>query len=929
MKKNFCAPWLIFFFLQVSYQIQSQEIATDRIASKYSYAEKIYLQLSNSSYTTNNTIWFKAIVTDFVHLPTKTSGVLRVELIDFDKRIIDQKLLKIEYGIADGFFDLKEDLPPGRYMIRAYTDWNKNFEKEFISQIYIDVYAPKKVFKNEDPIRNVTLTETASKQFELSAKVYPNLLNPKYRGDLKMDIHTGSKTVSVAIKKDKDDGYSFQYLLPKEVIKARLELKLDTVKVKNNKIPSYSKTVVVDDHYLDLQFFPEGGKLVDGLTSIIGIKALNYNNKGKELTGYIVDQDDNIIVPFRTNTLGMGATYLTPSADKKYYGTIKNKAGIEFKYELPQVNQKGVVLKVKELHEYIVINISTTHSNHDMFHVQVQARGFIYKKGTLPLKKGVAHAVFEKRELPEGILHFKVLNKQDQTVCERLFFNFREDERINITVSPHLKYYSQRDKTVLNLATTDKNNKAIQANLSVLVVNKEQLGSINDTRNNILSYFLLHSELRGTIEKPSYYFNPENKSRKYDIDALLLTQGWRNYKYENSPSTIDFEIFPETSLSVLGTVRNLLRPKKPLRKPIEVTLMYGPLNVITQQVDSTGRFNFQIEDFYKENFKVVIQTKTKKEKKKSFIIDLEPYQKPKIDYLREENIQLLNTISAYGTTKSVSNQVEEDFKVAEGTIALDEVKLSGYKITPARQKMMDLHGPPDFVIENTELRTQAEKWHTGLYSLLQSKYPNEIDVSPYPLENPEYLKAEVIGREVTLVIVDGIPVRSHEYPFLEDLPIEEIKSFEILKRPESSRYYLGNVFRTTLDDNEEFISFAEPTFNSRIGFICIYTYAGKGFYGTRSTKGVRRGFVSGFAPKIEFYAPKYGTNDINDWTVPDLRSVVHWAPNIDTDAKGNAKVGFYNADKTGEMLVIVEGFTENGALGYYETTYTVDEKLEK
>jgi hypothetical protein len=47
----------------------------------------------------------------------------------------------------------------------------------------------------------------------------------------------------------------------------------------------------------------------------------------------------------------------------------------------------------------------------------------------------------------------------------------------------------------------------VEANLSLLVINKNQLGAMQKTRQNILSWFLLDSELRGEIENPGFYFN--------------------------------------------------------------------------------------------------------------------------------------------------------------------------------------------------------------------------------------------------------------------------------------------------------------------------------------------------------------------------------------------------------------------------------------
>ena len=295
-----------FFLLLFNQQISAQKRDVSSIGSRNAYAEKIYLQLSGSVFTTKNTIWYKAIVTDLAHLPTKLSAILYVELIDFDKKIIDKKKLKIENGSANGFFELNENLPSGRYLVRAYTEWNKNFENEFILQKYIDIINPKKAVEKEEAIRNITLTETASKQFELSAKAFPKVLNPKYTGKLIMYIYTDSKIDSIEVKKDKEDNYSFKYQLPKDVVKARMEMKLDSIKLRNNNlgyVKPFSKTVAVNKDFLDLQFFPEGGKLVDGLTSSLAFKALDYNNKGIAVLGNIVDQENNIVMPFQSNLL--------------------------------------------------------------------------------------------------------------------------------------------------------------------------------------------------------------------------------------------------------------------------------------------------------------------------------------------------------------------------------------------------------------------------------------------------------------------------------------------------------------------------------------------------------------------------------------------------------------------------------------------------
>jgi uncharacterized protein YfaS (alpha-2-macroglobulin family) len=102
---------------------------------KYTYGfepEKIYLQLDGKVYTTDKTIWFKAIVTNASdHNLTKLSGVLYVELIGPDEKIIEKKLIKLENGIGTGFFDLNQNYSAGTYLIRAYTEWDRNFGPVF------------------------------------------------------------------------------------------------------------------------------------------------------------------------------------------------------------------------------------------------------------------------------------------------------------------------------------------------------------------------------------------------------------------------------------------------------------------------------------------------------------------------------------------------------------------------------------------------------------------------------------------------------------------------------------------------------------------------------------------------------------------------------------------------------------------------------
>ena len=130
------AVFPLFFFYSI---FQSGPAYSQDSASSYSsIAEKVYLQLDNKVYTTNQSIWFKAIIANAAyHTPTELSSVLYAELIDANENIVERKLIKMEQGIGEGFFQLSPGYSHGIYQLRAYTEWNKNFGRNFLFEEYV------------------------------------------------------------------------------------------------------------------------------------------------------------------------------------------------------------------------------------------------------------------------------------------------------------------------------------------------------------------------------------------------------------------------------------------------------------------------------------------------------------------------------------------------------------------------------------------------------------------------------------------------------------------------------------------------------------------------------------------------------------------------------------------------------------------------
>jgi uncharacterized protein YfaS (alpha-2-macroglobulin family) len=51
--------------------------------------------------------------------------------------------------------------------------------------------------------------------------------------------------------------------------------------------------------------------------------------------------------------------------------------------------------------------------------------------------------------------------------------------------------------------------------------------------------------------------------------------------------------------------------------------------------------------------------------------------------------------------------------------------------------------------------------------------------------------------------------------------------------------------------------------------------------------------------------------------------LVHWVPSLGINQDGKASIQFYNPDVSGEYVIIVEGITQDGKIGYSEKNYTI------
>src|SRR5690606_22967992 len=264
---------------------------------------------------------------------------------------------------------------------------------------------------------------------------------------------------------------------------------------------------------------------------------------------------------------------------------------------------------------------------------------------------------------------------------------------------------------------------------------------------------------------------------------------WRNYKYNKSLYKLSFD--PERNLTISG--KAILTQGKRDDLKVDLTMVtYGKGEVLYMQpTDSLGHFKFNLDDEFGDNVKVLISAKQSgKRVGINFLIDEE--KSPPITFEQKTMEPQIQESNAVFVEKTVDKQkIENDFFSFGSNIALDEVVVTGRKLTPTQQKVIDRFGEPDRIVEGKELQEKEKEWHSGIYDILHFNFRDKVIIKSDSAGNQSIV---ALNGEPTLVVVDGIPVQLYEYSQLQNIPASEVTSIEVIELAKFFGNFCSQVF---------------------------------------------------------------------------------------------------------------------------------------
>jgi len=712
----------------------------------------------------------------------------------------------------------------------------------------------------------------------LSKVVYIDILdrnqNPVLRTKIAINESTGEASISIPssiltgnyllrgyTQWMKNFGAAFYYEEPITIVNTLRETGKTAITSKNK---SY-----------DIQFFPEGGTLLYGVNSVIAFKAIDQYETSVSCKGYILNQRNDTVVQFNSLKFGMGNFELTPKLGDQYIAHIQIGDSIIQK-PIPPVNNAGYVLKLTDNDDQ-KINITvhaTGNASNETINLFIHA-GQIYKNFLAhEMKNGEVIFTVDKNTLAEGISHFTIFNSKGKPVCERLYFR-KPQKKLAIDLSSNKIIAGKREKLSISLSTRNELLQLVAANLSMSVFLVDSLQSAN-SQTDILSYLLLSSDLKGSIESPAFYLNDDPNTEKERVIAtenLMLTQGWSRFRWEDIQTGTQkfFDYLPETEGPL---IRGKITQKKTgaaADKIMAYLSVPGTHFKFSTAISNTnGDITFNPGNYYSASKEIIVQTNN--EIDSNYRINItDPFSDKNSDTKVQPFYLPLITKNNL-ITRSFATQVEHSFdqKVPE-TINNDTINFYGNS--------------------DNSYQLDAYTRFTSMEEVMR-EYVSEVRVKQrggHFQFNIWNKKLKRFDEDEALLLMDGVPVFNTNKMIAFD-PLK-IKQLDVLSQTNITGGLVSH------------------------GILSYHSYQGDLANFPLDANALVLEYES-MQKHRDFYIPQYNSPERYQSRLPDMRNVLFWEPNIMTDKTGKKSLQFYTSDLPGNYAIIVQGISLDGTPGY-------------
>lgn len=654
---------------------------------------------------------------------------------------------------------------------------------------------------------------------------------------------------------------------------------------------------------IDFQFFPEGGQIVEGLDNKVAFKASDRVGHGVDVSGIILTNSGDTVIVFDSEHLGMGVFNFKAKPNETYIAKIKYRNIFEKEVPLPNIEKQGFVMGVEAVADKNLIRLYVGHNYNkpkESGNILVvgQSQGKISYVARTPISNKSMFVKIPKDKFPEGITQFTVFDETGRPRCERLVYIFKEDY-INVSITSDKRIYKPKEEVKLEIEAKDMDGEPVEGNFSVVVTDGKQV-LLSPNEENILSYLLLSSDVKGKVEQPDYYFSQTKPEVRRHMDILLMTQGWRRFKWDNIlKSDLSLpEFVAERGIGISGEITR--QNGKLFEKPVNLTFMMwqddGERSFGSGLAATDGTFSLQDLNFTGTS-KILIQAVAGKLNRntKIFINKAKPPRLERMPLPFNPITFDENDLADYLRRTQENLEIEKLIKARREQL-LQEVVVKAKREQERDNRVLYSHA------SNTLKITPDMNVSGNVLDLLRGRIPG-VQVMGNPMEPTVIIRgvSSLNGSSEPTFLLDGMIV---DKQMIINIPVFDVDRIDVLKGADAGIYGSrgGN------------------------GVISVLTKRGDSARHPWESSGIEVTEINGYAPVKEFYSPKYDGPTMEDFQVnnrPDYRSTIFWAPIVKTNGEGKATVSFFNSNAETDVNIKLEGMALLGMPVRAKSSYSV------
>ncbi len=905
MKRFFRAIWLLAVVLApLSLSAQSLDKAnsvpmnfssfvTNSFINYYTTGgmqEKLYLVTDKPFYSAGDTIYFSAFLVNSIYFNRSTdSKFIYVELIDATGNVTHRLRVMGSDGRFHNAIPLSTKTTSGKYTLRAYSKWQTNSDNEllFTRQLEIGNYIDDAVHTN------IKYEFDNSGKVVASVEVTNNLFNPIQNNEIEYSLSINGRTTRHMTKTDNNGFFRFSFRpSPNMADYIRMNINANGRKLDRKvQLPSFE-----DD--FSAKFLPEGGNLVAGIEQVVAFKAIGIDGRAVDVEGKIQTKSGVEVAQIKSEHDGMGKFSLTAQVGEVYIATLSTKDGVTRSFTLPTAVASGCVISMKpDTADRLLLQVFTTpdYPRHNLVAV-VQSRGIVNY-----VVEDISHALrIPLEKLRSGVGQVSIVDKTSRTVvAQRLFFVRGAVATSSIT--PSVKKFAPRELVNLDFAIKNSAGNAVKGDFVVSVTDADLLKDDKDA-DNIFTYMLLNSELKGHIENPKYYFEANDAKHNEHLDLVMLTHGWRRYNINSilagHKPKISQPIEKEQSISggVKSTIGKTRNTSVMIFRNRKEYLGVHDLNITNRffitGVDSPDTTVYILQALNKNGSSERVRIKVDPQiYPTSPIIPRDAYHKPKSTSLTEAymvrskqnyfeeggmpviDIDAVEIVAKRIVTYDYSSSLN-DFNTVSGDMT------RFVSIFDALQRFRQLE------VEGNNVYVRSKKTDSPVKDMSSNDSDSEENNFGGNIEIDMEDKVDLMpavyvnGTQMDMGVIDA-------YPMSEVISVSYLDKFESMAAGMGSE--TGAIILHVKDINarEKFL------INSMAEVV-----------------------VPGYAAPAEFYAPDYSVK--NDKSKKDNRTTIAWVPSLQSNSLGDASMSFWTADRQSNYRVVIEGITAEGELLHNE-----------